>query len=671
LKEQIESIIDSHKSKSGLYFDNFIQVLILLLLNTALLFTVTDIHAQNTSISGVINDYTNVSAVSGNNLIVGSSLEFSVGDRVLIIQMQGAVINENNSSSFGDPIDLGSSGNYEFATICAIPNNNEILTKNIQRSYDPSGALQIIRVPVYDSATTTGILTAMPWNGSIGGVLVFECTSTFTMNDDIYLKGTGLHGGIINTSTYSCQWFLSASAYHYDLSLGQGANKGEGIASYISGKTAGRGDQLNGGGGGNDHKSGGGGGGNAGAGGVGGHRIASTSFNCSGTYPGVGGNSLSYSNADNRIFFGGGGGAGHENTLGLGTSGSNGGGIVIIRAQNFVAQGQTINVDAASTPGNSYDGAGGGGAGGTVLLDVGQYTGQLIINANGTDGGSVDNSGPSNCNGPGGGGGGGLLWVNQSALSGGIVLNNSGGQPGITVTTFQNNCTVNSNNFALPGESGSLLTDLVLFESDCGLATINQSTTICPLDSFYVGGAWQYLEGVYIDTVTSFCCDTIYTTTLSIGPLDVGVVQNGATLSANLTGADYQWLDCGNNLAVLTGETSQSFTPSVSGNYAVENTLNGCTDTSGCILVDLSGLIEMYEDIITVHPNPTSDILTISGLNEVNGLQNMEITSSKGEVVMKINGTDQEINVSLLPVGVYFLNINHEQGTEKIRFVKQ
>ena len=79
----------------------------------------------------------------------------------------------------------------------------------------------------------------------------------------------------------------------------------------------------------------------------------------------------------------------------------------------------------------------------------------------------------------------------------------------------------------------------------------------------------------------------------------------------------------------------------------------------------------MYEDIITVHPNPTSDILTISGLNEVNGLQNMEITSSKGEVVMKINGTDQEINVSLLPVGVYFLNINHEQGTEKIRFVKQ
>ena len=557
-------------------------------------------HAQNTNISGVINDYTSVSAVSGNSLMVGSSSGFSVGDRVLIIQMQGASINESNSTAFGDIVSLNNAGNYEFATICAIPNSNEILAKYIQLSYDPSGIVQLVRVPVYDSATTTGIVTATPWDGAIGGILAFECTGTFTMNDDIYLKGVGLHGGVITTSTYSCSWIFPTSAYHYDVTGGRGAKKGEGIASYIPGKTGGRGAQFNGGGGGNDHNSGGGGGGNAGAGGIGGHRIGATAFTCSGIYPGVGGNSLSYSNVDNRIFFGGGGGAGHENNLGLGTAGCNGGGIVIIRAQNFVAQGQTINVDGGTTPANAYDGAGGGGAGGTVLLDVGQYTGQLVINANGTDGGRVDNSGPSNCNGPGGGGGGGLLWINQSALPGGIVLNNSGGQPGITVSIgTQTNCTVNSTNYATPGSAGAMLTGLTLFESDCGLATVNQSTTICLFDSVYVGGAWQYTAGVYNDTVTSVCCDTIYTTTLSIETVDSTVVQNGATLNANMTGADYQWLDCDNNLAVIAGETSQSFTPSVTGNYAVVVTLNGCSDTSACFLVDYTGIEIITESITT------------------------------------------------------------------------
>lgn len=580
---------------------------------TAFLFMVTGVHAQNTNISGVINDYTSVSAVSGNSLMVGTSSAFSVGDRVLIIQMQGAVIDESNSSSFGDLVSLGNAGNYEFATICAIPNSNEILAKNIQRSYDPSGTVQLVRVPVYDSATTTGIVTAMPWDGSIGGILAFECTGTFTMNDDIYLKGVGFHGGGITTSTYSCSWFSLTSAYHYDVSTGKGAKKGEGIASYISGKTGGRGAQLNGGGGGNDHNSGGGGGGNAGAGGIGGHRIGASAFTCSGTYPGVGGNSLSYSNAENRIYFAGGGGAGHENNLGLGTAGRNGGGIVIIRAQNFVSQGQTINVDAGTTPANAYDGAGGGGAGGTVLLDVVQYTGQLIINANGTDGGSVDNSGPSNCNGPGGGGGGGLLWINQSALPSGIVLDNSGGQPGITVSIgTQTNCTVNSTNYAMPGNPGTLLTGLALFESDCSLATINQSTTICAFDSVYLGGAWQYTAGVYNDTVTSVCCDTVYATTLSIEPVDSTVVQNGATLNANLIGADYQWLDCGNNLAVIPGETSQSFTPSVTGNYAVVVTLNGCSDTSACYLVDYTG-IEIITEIIATQEKQLIKIVDFMG----------------------------------------------------------
>ena len=115
----------------------------------------------------------------------------------------------------------------------------------------------------------------------------------------------------------------------------------------------------------------------------------------------------------------------------------------------------------------------------------------------------------------------------------------------------------------------------------------------------------------------------------------------------------------------------QFYTPAVTGNYSVEVTLNGCTDTSDCFIVDYTGLSEMYTEVITIHPNPTSNILTISGLNKISGLKNMEITSLKGELVMKINGTNEKVNVSELPTGVYFLKIIHQTGIEIIRFVKQ
>jgi hypothetical protein len=55
---------------------------------------------QNTNISGIISTYTSVSSISGTAIIVGSSGGFSVGDQLLIIQMQGATIDQSNSGSY-------------------------------------------------------------------------------------------------------------------------------------------------------------------------------------------------------------------------------------------------------------------------------------------------------------------------------------------------------------------------------------------------------------------------------------------------------------------------------------------------------------------------------------------------------------------------------------------
>ena len=100
---------------------------------------------------------------------------------------------------------------------------------------------------------------------------------------------------------------------------------------------------------------------------------------------GRGGQALSYSNLINKIFLGGGGGGGHQNDL-QATPGTNGGGIVILRANTIIGNGNSINASAFDVLPGGCDGTGGGGGGGTVLMDVDNFTGALNVNVKGGDG---------------------------------------------------------------------------------------------------------------------------------------------------------------------------------------------------------------------------------------------------------------------------------------------
>ncbi len=168
-------------------------------------------------------------------------------------------------------------------------------------------------------------------------------------------------------------------------------------------------------------------------------------------------------------------------------------------------------------------------------------------------------------------------------------------------------------------------------------------------------------------------CDSIITLDLTINPMpDVNVTQSSSLLTADQVGANFQWLDCDDNNNAISGETNQAYTPTaVIGNYAVEVDLNGCVDTSACYLVDFTGISEMYKAVISVYPNPTVGILTINGLDEVSGLEKLEIISSIGKLITEFNVDINELNVSELPAGVYFLKIAHSSGVETIRFVKE
>ena len=129
--------------------------------------------------------------------------------------------------------------------------------------------------------------------------------------------------------------------------------------------------------------------------------------------------------------------------------------------------------------------------------------------------------------------------------------------------------------------------------------TISQSTssiieTAC---DFYIAPDGQIYNstGSYSSTVTNAAgCDSIITIDLTINPLPSNdVTQNGGTITATQTSATYQWIDCDNGNAPIVGEVNQTYFPSTTGNYAVIVTVNGCSSTSECFLVDFTRIGEL------------------------------------------------------------------------------
>lgn len=382
-------------------------------------------------IGGIVNRYAQVTAINParTSFTVNSSSGFAANDRILIIQMKGASIDNTNPATnpnFGTITAYNSAGRYEFATVSAVPNGTTInimaATTNI---FDPAGRVQIVRVPSFNDVTVVAPLTAKPWDGTTGGVLALWVTGTMTFNSDIDVSGMGFRGGAVSTSNGACRDGTWATNNN------QWGGKGEGIAENTNDR--GRSKLTNGGGGGNPHNSGGGGGGNFGAGADGGRQ-----WNCTGNATdngcadnpnnattsnngGKGGQALDYSAF--RLFLGGGGGGGQQNNN-VSTPGGNGGGIVLIMGNTFVGNGYSIMANGQSVlAGAGGDSSGGGGAGGSVFISGPTYNTNIRIYASGGKGGDVEFS---SCHGNGGGGGGGLVRLTRPLPPVMTIYNNGG-----------------------------------------------------------------------------------------------------------------------------------------------------------------------------------------------------------------------------------------------------
>ncbi len=294
-----------------------------------------------TAANTVVNSYTYLAGneLSGDATItVNDGTDFSIGDEVLIIQMQ-------NGSG------IGSSGYYEFVSISNKVGNVLTLDSGLKNDFGSgtfnvtsASATQVVRVPQYSRVDVNlgASITAPAWNGESGGVVVFRASNYVKTLGYINVSEKGFRGGDCNNCGDSA-WGDQGEGY-----LGLGTNS-------LS-------------------ANGNGGGGGYGPTGLGGEPGAG------GGHAGVGGDGLGQFGTDasggtsiglvdlSKLFCGGGAGGGGDNDgLAIFPEYIDGGGIVIVYSQEII-DARVLSKGEEGEISQNNGGTSGAGAGGTIWL---------------------------------------------------------------------------------------------------------------------------------------------------------------------------------------------------------------------------------------------------------------------------------------------------------------
>ncbi len=190
------------------------------------------------------------------------------------------------------------------------------------------------------------------------------------------------------------------------------------------------------------------------------------------------------------------------------------------------------------------------------------------------------------------------------------------------------------------------------------------SVVICSGDNFMLpNGMMVSLPGTYNNIFTNqYGCDSSITTVLDTVGVDAGVSMTGNELSAVLSGATYQWLNCDDS-TTITGETSQIFTPATAGNYAVIVNDGFCIDTSNCVAFNFVGLQENLEKLVQIFPNPVNDQLNIV-LTQSEAQVLVRLFNLQGQLLLEANYQNQKefsLSTDRLVAGQYLLEIQWEE----------
>lgn len=223
------------------------------------------------------------------------------------------------------------------------------------------------------------------------------------------------------------------------------------------------------------------------------------------------------------------------------------------------------------------------------------------------------------------------------------------------------------NNYEVPFlQPGTYEIMLVAFDSICSDTSTMQvnvppaynssvTHTICKGDTFYFGMQGLTVSGHYIDsTLSIYGCDSITHLFLTVHEIDTSVLVSQNVLTAVDSNLTYQWVDCDNHFAHISGADSQHYTTSQNGRYAVILSDSLCSDTSSChSITDVGIYSQQSNNDVVYYPNPVKDILYIE-ISKQTPFKLYDVLGNKIITTMLSSGTNA-IDLSKNSPGLYII----------------
>jgi len=143
-----------------------------------------------------------------------------------------------------------------------------------------------------------------------------------------------------------------------------------------------------------------------------------------------------------------------------------------------------------------------------------------------------------------------------------------------------------------------------------------------------------------------------------------GIISSSASFAA---GTGFQWINCSDNSGI-SGENSSTFTPAITGSYAVEISTGGCVDTSACVNATVADLSVGIENLQTwqLLTNSGTQQIALSGVPQ--GAQ-WQIISIDGRILRSGSYSGEQLSMSSVANGVYIFRWSEGGAIESRRFI--
>ncbi|MCB9173447.1 MAG: T9SS type A sorting domain-containing protein [Flavobacteriales bacterium] len=221
--------------------------------------------------------------------------------------------------------------------------------------------------------------------------------------------------------------------------------------------------------------------------------------------------------------------------------------------------------------------------------------------------------------------------------------------PTITGTTPNNRCGTGTVTLGATSSSGTLS----WYAASTGGSALGTGTS-------FVTPSISTTTTYYVEASNGGCTSsrTAVLATVNTSPTAT-VNQTGNTLTALETGMTYQWVDCNNSNAPISGQINQNFNVTINGNYAVVVSNGSCQTTSSCTNVIVTGINNnSVKSYFNVYPNPVNNgQINISSDDQ---LINLLMYDALGKIVLSnenLNSKSTIVQVTDLQKGIYFLQV--------------